>query len=184
MVPWVLQRLSDLLPSTTSVETKMEETRKLADQAARTDSKQGAASKVCLGSRNHKAVVIPSSKYSRDRLRPKTISKIKQQRLSTREHLKAVIHSLELLECELHLPKLTLAGARPQDHVAVEKSDNRSFRCNTQSGESEWLCLDTKLLRLVLQGDQGGPLYSGYQYLAGRGFAVSFIRDESCLGFE
>ncbi|CAE7610898.1 unnamed protein product [Symbiodinium sp. CCMP2592] len=162
MAPWVLQRLSDLLPSTASTETKMEECQRLADQAAQADSKQATARKL-----------------------PKTISKIKQQRLSTREHLKAVIHSLDLLECELQPPKQTLAGARPQDHVVVEQYDNKwSFRCNTQSGESEWLCVDKKLLRLVLQGDQGGPLYSGYQYLAGKGFAVSFIRDESCLGFE
>ena len=182
MVPWVLQRLSDLLPSTTSVETKMEETRKLADQAARTDSKQGAASKVCLGSRNHKAVVIPSSKYSRDRLRPKTISKIKQQRLSTREHLKAVLHSLDLLECELEPPKQTLVGARPREHLIVEKYAGCSFRCNTQSGESEWLRVDKGLLRLVLQGDQGGPLYSAYQYAAAKGFPISFIRDESHPG--
>eukprot|EP00439_Symbiodinium_sp_Y106_P006293 s3003_g1.t1 len=236
VAPWVLQRLSDLLPSTASTETKMEECQRLADQAAQADSKLATARKL-----------------------PKAISKIKQQRLSTREHLKAVIHSLELLECELHLPKATragarpdehiavdkyaswsfrcntqsgeseqankrhikaegdiedqaativyqraseschslellecelhlpkatLAGARPDEHIAVDKYASWSFRCNTQSGESEWLCLDQKLLRLVLQGDQGGPLYSGYQYLAGRGFAVSFIRDESCLGFE
>ncbi|CAE7414538.1 unnamed protein product [Symbiodinium sp. CCMP2592] len=161
VAPWVLQRLSDLLPSTASTETKMEECQRLADQAAQADSKLATARKL-----------------------PKAISKIKQQRLSTREHLKAVIHSLDLLECELKLPKATLEGARPQEHITMERYSSRSFRCNTQSGESEWLSLDQKLLRLVLQGDQGGPLYSGYQYLAGRGFPVSFIRDESCLGFE
>ena len=95
-----------------------------------------------------------------------------------------MVHSLELLELELQPPQQTLAGARPQEHLTVERYGNWCFRCNTQSGESEWLCLDKKVLRLVLQGDQGGPLYSGYQYLAVKGFAVSFIRDESCLGFE
>ena len=51
VAPWVLQRLSDLLPSTASTETKMEECQRLADQAAQTDSKlkQATASKVCLG---------------------------------------------------------------------------------------------------------------------------------------
>ncbi|CAE7245477.1 hemA [Symbiodinium sp. CCMP2592] len=159
MVPWVLQRLSDLLPSTVSTETKMEEAQKLADQAARTDAKQGAASKV-----------------------PKTISKIRQQRLSTREHLRAVLHCMELLECELEPPKQTLMGARPKEHLIVEKYDGCSFRCNTQSGESEWLRVDKELLRLVLQGDQGGPLYSAYQYAAAKGFPVCFIRDESHPG--
>ena len=66
--------------------------------------------------------------------------------------------------------------------MIVQKYDDRSYRCNTKSGESEWLCVDAKLLRVVLQGDQGGPLYSGYQFLAGAGFPVSFIRDESYLG--
>ena len=57
LVPWVLQRLSDLLPlpSTATTETKMEECQRLADQAAQADSKQATAQKVCPGCTSHKA---------------------------------------------------------------------------------------------------------------------------------
>ena len=51
-----------------------------------------------------------------------------------------------------------------------------------KTGEGWWQMPDSEVIRLVLQADQGGPLYTAYQWCAAQGYAISFIRDESSFG--
>ena len=127
---------------------------------------------------------VVCSKYNPlllSRLRPKTISKVHQERLASREHLQAVVHMTNLLSVELVRPHVGLKGADPSNKLARLTYGKYSFLCHTETGRAEWEQISTDIMRLVLQADQGGPLYAAYQFLAGKGYPVAFSRDEVFL---
>ena len=47
---------------------------------------------------------------------------------------------------------------------------------------AEWQKPDPDIWRLVLQADQGGPLFSAFQFLSNAGYPIAFLRDEVKLG--
>ncbi|CAE7525593.1 unnamed protein product [Symbiodinium natans] len=165
MVSFVLQRMSDLLCSTASVETKMEELQKAADNLSANFDR----------SRNKQATLAQM---------PKTISKVHQERLASREHLQAVVRMTNLLSVELVRPHVGLKGADPSNKLARLTYGKYSFLCHTETGRAEWEQISTDIMRLVLQADQGGPLYAAYQFLAGKGYPVAFSRDEVMSGAD
>ncbi|CAE7457798.1 hemA [Symbiodinium natans] len=115
---------------------------------------------------------------------PKTISKVHQERLASREHLQAVVHMTNLLSVELVRPHVGLKGADPSNKLARLTYGKYSFLCHTETGRAEWEQISTDIMRLVLQADQGGPLYAAYQFLAGKGYPVAFSRDEVMSGAD
>ena len=66
--------------------------------------------------------------------------------------------------------------------------DGRPFLYRTDTGTATWDGPDLQgdgssdHLRIVLQPDEGGPLYSAYQFLLSKHVAVHFLRDEAPLG--
>ena len=108
------------------------------------------------------------------------LSRIKQKRLSAREELKAVLHTLSLAGLELCCER----PLRPRDTSQQETREwqgGRPFLCHPTSGEAEWdvlQALEKKKLRVVLSPDEGGPLWAAFMWLNTKGCKVNFIRDE------
>ncbi|CAE7595780.1 unnamed protein product, partial [Symbiodinium sp. CCMP2592] len=113
---------------------------------------------------------------------PKAIGKIKQERLSSREQLQAVMHVMNLLDLDYEKAEVLLRGADPARSIWRQSYGTRSFLCKMDTGEASWQQASREVIRLVLQADQGGPLYATFQFLAGLGYPVSFVRDELCSG--
>ncbi|CAE7310871.1 hemA [Symbiodinium natans] len=90
----------------------------------------------------------------------------------------------KLLSVELVRPHVGLKGADPSNKLARLTYGKYSFLCHTETGRAEWEQISTDIMRLVLQADQGGPLYAAYQFLAGKGYPVAFSRDEHRNGFK
>lgn len=89
---------------------------------------------------------------------------------------------MNLLELDFEKADVLLQGADPARDICRQSYGSRSFLCQMETGEASWQQVSEDVLRLVLQADQGGPLYTAFQFLAGRGYPVSFVRDELCSG--
>ncbi|CAE7403164.1 hemA [Symbiodinium sp. CCMP2592] len=161
-IAWTVQRLGDLLPVTASAEVKEQELQSLADKMLQQEA--SAASKM-----------------------PRTIGRLKQDRLASREHMRAVLHSLELLDLELAPLPFSLRAADPEKHETREMYGSRAFIFNHESGLAEWVCTpdlddETKSgVRVTLHPDEGGPLFCAWQFLSALGLPVGFSRDETQL---
>ncbi|CAE6944979.1 unnamed protein product [Symbiodinium natans] len=164
MASWTLQQLSTLQSSTVSHDKKLEACQEVSDKLneniLKGETRATALAKMSLG-------------------RPKTIGKIKQQRLASKEHLQAVLHVTSLLGLDLEPPERRLAPAEPREQVSRHMYGSDAFLFDQKTGEGWWQMPDSEVIRLVLQADQGGPLYTAYQWCAAQGYAISFIRDES-----
>ncbi|CAE7582444.1 unnamed protein product, partial [Symbiodinium sp. CCMP2456] len=166
---WTLQRLPDLLPATADHESKLRESQTVADTLAvkmlQSDDKAATMSKL-----------------------PKTIGKLRQQKLAAREHLKAVLHVVSLLELHLQPPTPLLRPVNPQQLERREYYDGRAYITDERTGAAIWNDIPVEqapsLVRLVLCPDEGSPLYSGYQFLAQRGLPLALLRDELQLGIH
>ncbi|CAE7468345.1 hemA, partial [Symbiodinium sp. KB8] len=155
-VPWVVQRLSDLLPSTAETSEKLQAAQEVAD---------GLAGKMVDD--------------SRARAKPKSLSRVQQARLATREQVQAVLHSLELLELELKPGKVGYPSADPKEGFQRCYHDGKPFLYDVNKGEGLWLEVeDDDRVRLILNPDEGSPLFAGFQFLANVKLPVAFRRDE------
>ncbi|CAE7822907.1 unnamed protein product [Symbiodinium sp. CCMP2456] len=111
---------------------------------------------------------------------PRILSRIKQKRLSAREELKAVLHTLSLAGLEMCCER----PLRPRNTTQQETREcqgGRPFLCHPTSGEAEWDVLqpsEKKKLGVILSPDEGGPLWSAFMWLNTKGCKVNFIRDE------
>ena len=127
-------------------------------------------------------------------MRSRYLKGIRQQRLASREQLKAVGHTLQMLY--LDFKSLMPADASrlrpvvPGVEVRVKETGTPAYVFNTNTGEAKWdtihckrpdVC-DSGHVRLVLEPDEGGPLFCAFNYMATRGYAVGFIRDELLPG--
>ncbi|OLQ00981.1 hypothetical protein AK812_SmicGene16301 [Symbiodinium microadriaticum] len=164
-----LQRLSALLASTASHDEKMKAAALISD--SRTMSVLGEMQK----KENKKQL----------KLGPKALNKIKQERLASRQELKAVVNVLSHvgLDMDAFYPKQPLLprGSNEARHVHQIGSENCCFVYDKYSGDSRWdvpMHAASEDVRLVLCADQGSPLYSCFQYLAFAGLNVWLIRDE------
>ncbi|CAE7362694.1 unnamed protein product, partial [Symbiodinium pilosum] len=151
-VVWTIQKMAELMPSTASLETKLEEAQRVADSFAE---------KMC---------------------EPKAISKVRQKRLASREQLRCLGHILSLLDLKLKKPVDALRPVSLNEHEQRMLEDGVPFLWNSVTGASEWdLCGPESVdgsLRVVLQPDEGSPMYCCYRFLASRGFKINLIRDE------
>ena len=116
--------------------------------------------------------------------RPRTSSRIRQERLASKEHLRAVFHVLELLELPLFQPNEQYKAADPSNGVLRWTHEQKAFTFDAKTGEAQWVGFkdDSPNTRVILNPDEGGPLYSGYQYLAQAHFPISLRRDELLPG--
>ena len=189
---WTLQRLSDLLPSTADHETKLRESQTVADTLAAkmlsSDDKAATMSKLHLGS-TAKDNAACSKLFCLARFcRPKTVGKLRQQKLAAREHLKAVLHVVSLLDLELQPPCPLLRPVKHEQHERREYYDGRACITDQRTGAAVWNDIPVEqargLVRIILCPDEGSPLYSGFQFLAQRGLPLTLLRDELPLGIR
>ena len=184
-----LQRMSDLLASTASVETKLQEAQRAADSFAELSSAAqavGQKKKLLLGSKEKtvpiSCLLLPLAHSSR---RPKAISTIRQKKLAAREQLQALLHTLNMLDLELKLPEHGLHAADTANGEVRISSPDGCFLWNANTGHAVWdkiLEDDLQDLRVVLSPDEGSSMFCCYAFLAGNGFRVGWCRDELQLG--
>ena len=91
-----------------------------------------------------------------------------------------MLHSLELMELELTLPSHGYPAADPGNGLFLYKHAGRNYIHNSRNGHAEWCDFreNPDMLRLVMNPDEGGPLFAAFQFLAQNGFPVSLRRDE------
>ena len=180
-VAWTVQRMADLLRSDVADEVKMEEAQLVADSMAAKmivqDEKAAARAKL---PRSQRSLPASGCTMLHSRPSPRALSKIKQDRLASREHLRAVMHSLELLEIRFALPERPLAAADPKNGLRRFVHLGKAYLAKEGSASSQWVCFDdaSSVTRIVLHPDEGGPLYAGFQFLAQKGAPIVFRRDE------
>ncbi|CAE7331982.1 unnamed protein product [Symbiodinium microadriaticum] len=158
-----LQRMSDLLASTASVETKLQEAQRAADSFAE----------------------LSSAAQAVGQKKPKAISTIRQKKLAAREQLQALLHTLNMLDLELKLPEHGLHAADTANGEVRISSPDGCFLWNANTGHAVWdkiLEDDLQDLRVVLSPDEGSSMFCCYAFLAGNGFRVGWCRDELQLG--
>eukprot|EP00439_Symbiodinium_sp_Y106_P057581 s13_g8.t1 len=113
--------------------------------------------------------------------RPKVLKKIRQQRLSSREHLRCLCHLLSILDVEVTEPSQPL---RPADLSANEKRffyQGQAYLWSADTGSSVWDSVQPaaqRELRLILQPDEGGPMFCAVQWMQSKNFRVLLLRDE------
>lgn len=125
---------------------------------------------------------MPSAKHLQQ-LRPKSLSKLQQARLATREQVQAVLHSLELLDVELKPGNVGYPSANPKEGTQRRYHDGKPFMYDVNKGDGVWLELeDDDRVRIILNPDEGSALFAGFQFLANLQLPVAFRRDELQLG--
>ncbi|CAE7800271.1 unnamed protein product [Symbiodinium sp. CCMP2592] len=161
-----LQRLSTLLPSTASSDDKMKVATMISE--SRTMS-----------------VLAEMHKKDLKKQLPKALNAIKQDKLSSRQELKAVVNILSHVGVEMDgffpTQPLLPRGCNEARQVYRVGSENFSFVHNKESGDCRWdvpMHSASEDARLVLCADQGSPLYSCFQFLAHAGANILLIRDE------
>ena len=120
--------------------------------------------------------------------RPRILKGVHQQRLSSRDHLRAVGNILQHVGLDLDmcfgqtlLQPVNPIHERRELHVVGGK--HLAFVTNTSTGQARWDTLmdSDSHTRLILCPDEGSALFCGYIYLAVQGAAVGFNRDELLL---
>ena len=118
------------------------------------------------------------------KLRPKALNNLKEDRLSAKQELKAVANVLSHIGLSLDQlwPSSPCCPADPhteERRLHAVGDEIKGFVVNRETGNSRW---DTHVpddsLRLIFCPDQGGPLFSAYQFLAYHNAKVGFVRDE------
>ena len=91
------------------------------------------------------------------------------------------MHTLSLAGLELRKPERIL---RPPDlksgETRLTDASLGPMLWHTESGAAQWdvvLPEDLQELRVVLAPDEGGPLWSGFQWLAKQGYRIGFLPD-------
>ena len=120
--------------------------------------------------------------------RPRILKGVHQQRISSRDHLRAVSNILQHvgLDLDMCFAKTALQPVNPvheRRELHVIRGQHLAFVTNTSTGLSRWdTIMDTDShTRLILCPDEGSALYCGYIYLAAQGAAIGFNRDELIL---
>ena len=183
-VVWAIQKMGDLQPSTVSLDAKLEEAQRVADgfaeRMAEMDPKKSQKLQ-CLGSSMFLQLCACFPAFVLQ-LRPKALSKVRQRRLASREQLRALGHVMDLLQTNLRKPEHVLRPLNVTEKEVRLFHDGLPFLWNPETGDAEWdvagsESLETSL-RLIIQPDEGSPMYCCYRFLAARGFKINLIRDE------
>ncbi|CAE7454819.1 unnamed protein product [Symbiodinium sp. CCMP2592] len=163
-----LQRLSGLLPSNASPEDKIQ----VAEMVA--DSRTVNVAVACTKQKELK------KKLQLGQHLPKALNAIKEEKLSARQEMKAVMNILSHvgMSMDSFFPTnpLTAKVCGMEERQVLElNSENFAFIYNTRTGQSRWdvpMHSATQDIRLVLCADQGSPLYTCYQFLAFSGASI------------
>ncbi|CAE6939951.1 unnamed protein product [Symbiodinium sp. CCMP2592] len=165
-----LQKLSALLPSTADASEKMKAAQQVAD----------STTKLLVASRD--------KKEHRPKM-PRIISGLHQDKLTAREHIRAVGNVLNHLGVALDdiFPKSPLKPLAPTSEIlATYEMDGKTmpFVASLQDATSRWDVPDTESahVRLIVCPDEGSPMFSSYVFLATRNAAINLCRDELLLG--
>ena len=123
--------------------------------------------------------------------RPKALKAIKEERGSAKQEMKAVVNvasyaGLDLCRIFPSSPLLPLNPEREERLTTLLENCPHAYVTDKTSGESRWDCPMQQAgceshVRLILCPDEGGPLWSAYQYMAHNHAAVGFRRDELLL---
>ncbi|CAE7579412.1 unnamed protein product [Symbiodinium sp. CCMP2592] len=161
-----LQKLSALLPSTADASEKMKAAQQVAD----------STTKLLVASRD--------KKEHRPKM-PRIISGLHQDKLTAREHIRAVGNVLNHLGVALDdiFPKSPLKPLAPTSEIlATYEMDGKTmpFVASLQDATSRWDVPDTESahVRLIVCPDEGSPMFSSYVFLATRNAAINLCRDE------
>ena len=119
-------------------------------------------------------------------LRPRVIKEVHQQRISPRDHMRALANVLQHigLDLDMTFPEQCLQPLNPLTETRLLYTVNGKhlgFIVNKSTGQSRWDTIPgavSKHTRLTLSPDEGGPLYCVYIHLASNGAAINFVRDE------
>ncbi|CAE7457675.1 unnamed protein product [Symbiodinium natans] len=162
-----LQRLADLLVSGASKEEKMAagaEQGSILAHIQANDAKEEQKTKM-----------------------PKTLARIKEERLASKEQLKAVNHILQQLQTDLDscIPEEHLHPVSPDEEIRMvhESKDGtrKPYIVNRSTGQASWdvprIGASGCHTRLSLCPDEGSALYAVYEYLCSQNVAVMFNRD-------
>ncbi|CAE7261238.1 hemA [Symbiodinium natans] len=96
-----------------------------------------------------------------------------------KDQLRAVLHVLELCEFAVDKPSVQLDAVTPE-HETRETYDSRPFIADTRTGIARWVSVseEDKYKRIILSPDEGGPLYTAWQFCAKNQLPIGFCRDE------
>ncbi|CAE7765448.1 unnamed protein product [Symbiodinium sp. CCMP2456] len=167
-----LQRLSALLPSTATSDSKLEACGLIADSRTRNvlgeTKKSELAKKLWLGLQW-----------------PKALNSIKQDKLASRQELKALMCvmsqvGVDIDQCWPQDPLIPRVPGREERKTHEVGSENFAFIYDRETGKSRW---DVPMptaghLRLVVCADHGSPMHTCFQFLAQAGASIHLIRDE------
>ena len=186
-----LQRLSGLLPSSASPEDKMEVAEMVADSRTRNvvaETKQKELKKkLKLGQHlKHPSARFVGVSQRMHTPRPKALNAIKQEKLASRQEMKAVMNALSHvgMSMDSFFPKnpLTPKVRDMEERQVLELNSQKfAFIYNKHTGQTRWdvpMHSATQDIRLVLCADQGSPLHTCFQFLAFSGASIGLIRDE------
>lgn len=94
-----------------------------------------------------------------------------------------MLHSLELLEVELKPGIVGYPSANPKKGTQRLYHGGKPFLYDMEKGDGLWMELEADdRVRIILNPDEGSPLFAGFQFLANAMLPVAFRRDELHLG--
>ena len=126
---------------------------------------------------------VSNENYIEHASRPKALSSIREQRLASKQELKAVRHVLQVAGIELDdifpaRPLRPVDPAKEQRLFHTLDGKRMAYIASKEDNTARWDTIGpSKHLRLVLSPDEGGPLFCGFQWLAYHNGCVALNRD-------
>ncbi|CAE7813766.1 unnamed protein product [Symbiodinium sp. KB8] len=123
--------------------------------------------------------------------RPRILSGLHQEKLTAREHIRAVANVLNHLGVSLDdiFPKKPLKPLSPSSEILMNYTlgeKTMPFITSVEDGDSRWDVPDagSHHIRLIVCPDEGSPMFSSYVFLATRNASINLCRDELLLSFK
>ena len=122
--------------------------------------------------------------------RPRIISSLHQEKLTAREHIRAVGNVLNHMGISLDdiFPPKPLRPLSPSSGNSHELTNWTTRLCLTftsiEDGSGRWDVPppESHHIRLIVCPDEGSPLFSSYVFLATKNASINLCRDELLLG--
>ena len=123
--------------------------------------------------------------------RPRILSGLHQEKLTAREHIRAVANVLNHLGVSLDdiFPKKPLKPLSPSSEILMNYTlgeKTMPFITSVEDGDSRWDIpdADSHHIRLIVCPDEGSPMFSSYVFLATRNASINLCRDELLLSLK
>ena len=121
--------------------------------------------------------------------RPRIISSLHQEKLTAREHIRAVGNVLNHMGISLDeiFPPKPLRPLSPSSEILTNyKLDDKTmpYITSIEDGSGRWDVPppESHHIRLIVCPDEGSPLFSSYVFLATKNASINLCRDELLLG--